>query len=359
MAYSFDLDLTGRRMLSIEQRWSRSDTIDVAYRRISEDFGATWSPPEEYRTGERRADGMLRRHPRGPWVHPKTGETLECWLEAVLPNDDPLEGLSRWQIMYRWRGKVAAIPREVLRNTPAMLGDMTCRPILRGDGAILLPVSLSPLRDGKIYNPGGGYTWHDAAVLVGRISAVGIDWTMTEVIEGDPSRSTRGWPEPAIATLSGGRILMVMRGSNDRSLDLPGVKWYAISNDGARTWSRPMPWSDTSGRVFYSPSSCSQLLAHSSGRLFWLGNRTNANPKGNLPRYPMVLTEVDLRTGLVVAGSERVIDDLAPGEDPLLTLSNFYAREDRRAREICLHMTRLFARNDGWEGDAMLYRIPV
>jgi hypothetical protein len=54
-----------------------------------------------------------------------------------------------------------------------------------------------------------------------------------------------------------------------------------------------------------------------------------------------------------------VVDDLAPGENPLLTLSNFYAREDRRTAAICVHLTRLFALPEGWEGDAMLYRIPV
>jgi len=36
-----------------------------------------------------------------------------------------------------------------------------------------------------------------------------------------------------------------------------------------------------------------------------------------------------------------------------------YAREDRRTREIAVHMSRIFAFREGWKGDAMLYRIRV
>ena len=46
------------------------------------------------------------------------------------------------------------------------------------------------------------------------------------------------------------------------------------------------------------------------------------------------------------------MDDRQPEEDELLTLSNFFAREDRETRQIVVHMTRLFAFKDGWVGDA-------
>src|SRR5438445_3366534 len=64
MAYAFYTTPRGGKMTSLEQHWTRSDTIDIAYLRHSRDYGATWSNPEEMRTGERVADGMLRRHPR-------------------------------------------------------------------------------------------------------------------------------------------------------------------------------------------------------------------------------------------------------------------------------------------------------
>ena len=57
--------------------------------------------------------------------------------------------------------------------------------------------------------------------------------------------------------------------------------------------------------------------------------------------------------------SVRTVDDRQQSEPELLTLSNFLAREDRETREVCLHMTRMFAFPDGWVGDASLYRIAV
>ncbi len=59
------------------------------------------------------------------------------------------------------------------------------------------------------------------------------------------------------------------------------------------------------------------------------------------------------------------IDDLQPDESPYLTLSNFYAREDRETGELLLHMTRLFAQdfrvdgNTDWTADSLIYRIDV
>ena len=69
--------------------------------------------------------------------------------------------------------------------------------------------------------------------------------------------------------------------------------------------------------------------------------------------------EVDRRSGLLMRESVRVIDDKGPDDDPLVTLSNFFAREDRESGGIALHMTRLVAAPTGWRGDAMIYRIAL
>ncbi len=373
MAYAYYTQPKGGEMMSIEQRWSRSDTIDVAYHRRSTDNGRTWSGPTEMATGEKRAGGTWRKHPRGGWVDPASGRFIEFWLEGTLPTDDPLEGLRQWVIFYK-AGSDA--PRQVIHKGAefderhwlpgvwagkncAMLGDNTCRPISR-QGEILLPLAISPLGpDGALYNPRGAYTYHDAAVLHGRWNGNRIEWEMGDVIRGDPDRSTRGMDEATIGELDGGRLILVMRGSNDRKHEIPSYRWVSFSTDGGWKWTKPEPWTYDSGQPFFSPSACSQLLAHSSGRLYWLGNITAENPKGNRPRYPFQVAEVDRASGRLIRGSVRVVDDLQRGENPLLTLSNFFAREDRRTREICLHMTRLFALPDGWLGDAMLYRIPV
>jgi hypothetical protein len=379
MVYAFYTRPSGGDMVSIEQRWSRSDTIDVAYYRRSSDHGRTWSAPIEQKTGERRTEGMLRRHPRGGWIDPGTGRYIELWTEGILPSDDPLEGMRQWNIYYavssdgsRTRGPVRQLihkasefnerhplPGVFTGKNSVMLGDNTCLPIAGPKGSILLPAQIAPLApDGSLHNPTGGYTYHDSVVLHGRWRGRDtLEWEMSDLVKGDPKRSTRGMVEPTLGPLAGGRLLMVLRGSNDRNHDLPSRRWFSISEDGGWRWSRPAPWTYTSGESFYSPSSCSQLLPHPNGKLYWLGNINPENPRGNRPRYPFVCGEVDRQSGLLIRDSVILVDGKQPEDDPILTLSNFFAREDRQSGGIALHMTRLFAFNTGWQGDAMLYRI--
>ena len=379
MAYAFYTEKRGGRMLSIEQRWTRSDTIDIAYLRRSNDHGRSWTTPDEIRTGERRPEGMLRRHPRAGFVCPATGRYIDLWTEGVLPSDDPLEGLRNWNIYYRVSsdgGRTFSEAQQVIHagaefsarhplpgvwtgKNCVMLGDMTCTAVGAPGGRILLPVQVTPLdADGKLYNPTGGYTYTDAAVLIGQWRGNKLEWTMSSVVKGDPARSTRGMVEPTIEFLESDRLIMVLRGSNDKRPELPAHRWVSFS-DGGQRWSEPVPWTYEDGQAFFSPSSCSQLVRHSSGRLLWLGNLTPENPKGNRPRYPFVIGEVNRSSGLLIRSSVRTVDTLQLGEDPVLSLSNFYAREDRLTREIAVHMTRLFAFPNNWAGDAYLYRVRV
>ncbi|MEP7364260.1 MAG: hypothetical protein ABI972_13480, partial [Acidobacteriota bacterium] len=55
MAYAFYTRRKGHDMISIEQRWTRSDTVDSSFYRRSGDNGRTWSAPEERITGEKTA----------------------------------------------------------------------------------------------------------------------------------------------------------------------------------------------------------------------------------------------------------------------------------------------------------------
>ena len=373
MAYAWYTKARGLELTSLEQHWSRSDTVDVAFYRRSLDNGATWPDPVQQKTGERSPAGMWRRHPRCGWVDPGTGRLLEFALEGVLPTDDPLEGLRQWSIRYRVDGGAERplvhtgaefsaehpLPGVFKGKNCAMLGDMGSQP-LRDRDSILMPVDITLIgADGKLANPGGGYTYHDCAVLHARWRGRDLEWRMSGAVKGDPSRTTRGVSEPTLGRLSKGRLLLVMRGANDRKPTLPSRRWVSFSEDGGWRWSEPRPWTYSNKREFYSPSACSQLLHHSNGRLYWLGNITPENPRGNRPRYPFVVGEVDRLSGGLIEESIRTVDNRDPGESDLLTLSNFYAREDRVTKEILVHMTRLFAFNDGWQGDAFAYRIRV
>ena len=140
---------------------------------------------------------------------------------------------------------------------------------------------------------------------------------------------------------------------------LPGHKWVSFSTDGGFRWNEPKPWTYHGGEPFFSPSACSQLLAHSNRKLYWAGHISPQNPRGNRPRYPVFLGEVDQTSGLLIKDTLIPIDDRQPGEDEILMIYPPYAREDRQTHEVVLHMTRLFAFKEGWKGDALLYRIAV
>lgn len=365
--------LKGGEMSSVEQRYSRSDTVDVAYYRYSKDYGKTWGAPVERKTGERRPEGMLRRHPRTSIVDPKTGRWIEFHVEGILPSDDPLEGMRQWNVFYTISGVVHQIVHEgeefdarhplpgiYTGKNMVMLGDVASTPLPMKDGSILLPAVITPIdAEGRLYNPGGGYTWTDAMVLHGRWSGGKLVWRASEPVKGDPRRCTRGMDEPTLAQLPNGRLMMVMRGSNDKKPALPAHKWVSWSSDGGFHWTEPQPWTYTDGTAFFSPSACSQLLRHSNGRLYWIGHISATNARGNRPRFPVYLGEVDQENGLLIRDSLIRIDDRVEGEDEILMLYSIFAREDRLSGGIALHMTRLFAFEAGWVGDALLYRIRV
>ena len=377
---SLDLVAYGTRM-------SRSDTADIVYLRRSGDNGRTWTDAGEWQTCEKTPAGMRRVHPRGGYVDPGTGRYLNVWTEGVLPTDSPLEGLRNWTLWYsvsddggrteRFREPIIhegpgydaqhPLPDVTVGKSGFMMGDLGQRPLMRSDGTILIPVQAGHVdANGDYSSPGGGYTYTDCLLLMGRWQTDGrLAWRCSTRVMGDPARSTRGMIEPTLAELEGGRLLMVMRGSNDKHPEWPGWRWRALSGDGGETWSQPEPWTYADGGSFFSPSSCSQLVPWKDGRIFWLGNIAPENPCGNSPRYPFVIGEVDPRSGNLRRETVRRIDDCAVDESPHLTLSNFYAREDRVTGELLLHMTRLFAkdfRKDNtvdWTADAQLYRIGV
>ncbi len=363
----------------------KSDTSDDFQRRFSTDNGKTWSawePIEQVKV--QTAQGVHRRYPQPGWIDPVNGRLLTMVLDGVLPNDDPLQGMTQWSLRYRVStdgGRTFPVDEPVIQKGeytaehPAdgvwigknslMLGG---RPIRTRQGRVLVPVQITPIGpDGRYWNPGGGYTYHDAAVLIGEwTEGMKIEWDLSERVVGDPEKSTRGCVEPTIAEMPDGRILMVIRGSNyvenhrqhDVKLELPGYKWYSISTDGGRHWSSPpKPWTYADGSRFFSPSSYSQLLRHGNGNIYWIGNISPKNPRGNGPRYPLVIGQVDPKSLLLLKETVAVIDAKGPEDNESLQLSNFAAYEDRVSGDIVLHMTRFLPTPRPWRGDAYTYRI--
>ncbi len=324
MGGSYYTTKDGLELLSVHSLTSRSDTVEMAYVRRSSDNGRNWSEAVAWPMRFAATSGMGRRHVRGGYVDPATGHYIQVWTEGVLPTDEPLEGMRQWKLHYSvsqdgGRTQIAneqiicagdeydethPLPGVVIGKNCVMIGDLGEVPLTRSDGAILVPVQSSPLgEDGEYYNPGAGFTYTDCLLLIGHWQEDGrLSWSCSERVCGDPERTTRGLIEPTIAELADGRLL-------------------------------------------------------------WVGNICAENPKGNRPRYPLVLVEVDRQSGLLLRDSLQVLDDRQEGEHEMLTLSNFYARADRETGELLVFLPRFFSKTfegqERWTAPLMLLRVVV
>jgi hypothetical protein len=359
---------------------TRSDMNDRKWRRWSSDNGRTWGKPEEIEFIRKTPEGTYRIGTHPPSICPN-GRLVRLSNRVCLPNDKIGEAASRWTMWYEVSsdgGKTYTDAKQIVGSgfTPDhpfepifvgkngyMMGDQTCVPIFLPDGTILAPFQMTEIDPkGGLFLP-HGTPFYQARVLIGKWKdAKTISWEISGAARISPELSTRGSFEPTLARVKDGRILMVLRGSNAGKPDLPGRRWYSVSTDDGRTWGEVRPWTYANGESFFSPSSCSQLIMHSSGRLFWLGNICATNPDGNLPRHPFVIGEVDQNGLLLKKETILVIDDLRAGENARLSLSNFHAYEDRKTHEIVFCMPRWFAqRKDAsdWTTDTYRYRIRI
>lgn len=356
-ANSYHTTPSGRALLGFYSHLQVSDTVSATWTRRSSDGGLTWSEAESWPTVESCEGVTHRRHYRSGYLDPGTGRFILFRNEARMHQDEVHEWYTLGTLHYAVStdgGLTFPIDEEIsasggcpggFRQT-MMLGDWSCLPLTLPDGSLLLAPAVTTLdENGKIHNPGGGYTYHDTAVIRGCWRADGgLEWTRLATVSGDPARSYRGMDEATLALIDDGRILMVMRGSNDVGKTVPGYRWFSVSADGGHTWTAPAPWTFEDGSLFFSPGSCSQLLNHSSGAVFWLGNICSENPVVSLPRHPFLLLEVDRASGRLIESSKLVIDDLQPDDAPSIMFSNFSAREDPLCGDIILSMSRMYSR---------------
>lgn len=372
----------------------KSDTTDVSFKEFSSDNGKTFGASITVTTEKKVENGTLRNYMRSPIVDKKRDRLITFGISGVLPTDDPLEGLKWWHVYYMVStdgGKSNIVEEPVILQgdefskihpvtdvfegkNSVMIGDTTELAIITSrqrkqedNDHILLPVQITPIGpDGSYYNPGGGYTYHYSAVIRGDILDDGhITWTgISNKISNEPTLSTRGSIEPTIVEFDDGTILMVLRGSNGGTKDLDhkikGYRWYSISTNGGKTFSNVKPWLYDTNEHFYSPSSCSQLLRHSSGKIYWIGNISPSNPKANMPRNPIFIGEVDKSSLLLKKDTLLEIDSVKGTQSSDTTFSNFYAREDKQTGRILLHITPFHQTPDNIFGShAYIYDIEV
>jgi hypothetical protein len=343
----------------------------MTYSARSEDNGLTWVPQTPAPDFDSKLRKGFRRGPYVGWVDPVEDKLLTLLISLDVPDLDssiaePPVGESDYYLRYRVSvdgGKTFLFDDRIIQSGAEYndkhplrgtwtgkngfyLGDAGSRPLRTKEGLILIPTMVNVLGpDGKLFSPGGGFTYHDTFMLIGKWRTDSrISWDVSDLIQGDPTRSTRGMIEPTIAEMPNGKILCVMRGSNggskDSSCRLPSYKWHSISSDGGRRWSKPQPWGYSDGTLFYSPSAMSQLLTHSNGKVYWIGNICAENAKENFPRYPLVMGQVDPNTLMLIKPTVIELDNKRAEDSEGVNLSHVLAFEDRKTSNIILPLTR-------------------
>jgi hypothetical protein len=336
----------------------------------STDGGRVWSPATPQPDFDGKLPANYRRSFYPGFVDPVNGNLLAVLFamdrEDVPRNvEEPEETGTDSYIRYRVSvdgGKTFLFDEAVLQDGPytpkhpleglylgknaIFLGDQGCRPIRTRQGQIIVPTQMSILNDKQTLETfGSGWDYYHCLMLIGTWQPDNrLKWQVSEPIKADPDRTARGLYEPTLAQMPDGRILCVMRGSNglkkDPEYTLPSRKWHCVSSDGGVHWTRPEPWHYSNGKDFYSPSSMSQIIQHSNGRYYWIGNINPGNARGNADRYPLVVGEIDPKSLMLIEDSVITMDTRGAADPAGLQLSNFYAFEDRETGDLVLPMGR-------------------
>ncbi|MBI3987556.1 MAG: exo-alpha-sialidase [Lentisphaerae bacterium] len=333
---------------------AQSDAYRNWQRRQSEDNGRTWSPPQPLDgvVQETKAGGIVE-YPSHPIYDPVTKRSyrffmvrqwpgLPCytydskhaWVDHVFVSEDG--GPPR---LLRYEDGADLSPANpfdpaYLHANKAYFGNA---PAFAPDGTVYFPVATR------------------AGVILFRRDQASGEWRPSNGCPISPDLSSRGLIEPEAAVLRNGRILIVCRGSNTRKT--PGRKWRILSEDGGKSLGPVEEFRYDDGSPFYSPSSIHRFLrAGRNGKLYWFANITPEPPRGNAPRYPLCIAEIDEERAAVRKDSLKVLDTRRAGEPETLQFSNFSLLEDRATGNIEIYVTLLGLNpKDFWRSDVYRY----
>ncbi len=344
-----------RQVHSVE---SRSDVADNVRARWSSDNGRTWSAfvPIKPSTSHKYGDVPVREHEGCTVFDPAAGVLVQMWLRQVVTGG--LWHNFTYSRFSRDQGRTWSNPRQLRYETGDPFDPQTPRKatflnhnegyvgsniLVRSDGTLVHCVAHANA-PGDVKN--NERPWRMGSVLfLGKWNQQeqDYDWSPGARVEILPEHSARGLMEPEVAELRDGRLLVVWRGSthgwDGTVAKLPGHKFFSISSDGGQTLSPPAVWTYSDGTSFYSPSSYHRMIRHSAtGKLYWLGNICPDPPKGNSPRHPLVIAEVDEDRGALRKPTVTAIDDRQPGQGDI-QFSNFSLLENRETHALELSLT--------------------
>lgn len=358
------------RLSAKNEGWQdRSSTLQ---RMISEDNGATWKdfgPPVSGGTHATEYQNLA-------WQHflDKDNNQLLSVFQQTRPND--AGGPKKTALFYEIstdEGNTWGAPRQIMH--PDCKGDeIHWMPEITGNEQFI-GVDQTPfakLDDGTIII---GFTLHSpskyypdkqvygSVFLRGRRSddLREITWEAGDVIRVPQSTSLYGGCEPDLLHLGGQRLLTTMRCQGDEEKGIYSTKQWAISEDGAKTWSEPQTLCYDDGNPVYVPASLSAFERHpNTGKAFWFANILDAPTYDQSPRYPLALAEWDTEKFCLIKDSVTVVQGFTEGAPENRTYSNFGHYVDRITGDIVLVMAESpkFSTED-FRADNVRFRIHI
>jgi len=342
-------DLERMEVRGVEARDDLPSEIGI---RFSNDNGRTWSESVPRPDALTIRSGIeVREHEGCVFFDPVAGVLAGAWLRQIardgLWHNFTYVRLSRdhgrtWTAPVQLRyedGKefdpANPIDPAFLARNQAYFGSSFIR---HSNGTLLFAVAHAnapddPDNDRRPWRMG-------SVIFIGRWDPDRKDyaWTAGGRATISPDISSRGLMEPDLAELRDGRVLIIWRGSNTSKT--PGRKWWSVSADGGKTLAEVRELTYDDGARFYSPSSYHRLIRHTvTGRLYWIGNISRVPPRGNWPRYPLIIAEVDEERLALRRSTVTIIDDRSRGEDEEVQFSNFSLIEDRETHAFELILT--------------------
>ncbi len=367
---------------------ARSDTPEKPKRRWSEDNGRSWSDDESLPEVVTHPDGVRVYWGPGPQLYDAKREAIvSIWLRQTH-----LRGVYHNQLFWRLSSDMTRTwsqPRQIvyeagasfdpdkpfdpeyLNNNQAYFGNNILRhsngTLIHVAAAVNIPKDVpvpNPKRLSVMGMPPDARCIGSLCLMARWDDQLGdYAWTAGKPVWVSRSISSRGLMEPEAAELADGRLLVVWRTSN-AGLDpneVPGHKFFSVSADGGQTLTPPKPWTYDDGTAFFSPSSIHRMIRHSvTGKLYWIGNITPGRPRGNSPRYPLVIAEVDEKIPAIKRDTVTLIDERREGDSDRLQLSNFSLLENREDHSLEIYLTRLGEDpDDFWGADAYKYALRI
>ena len=353
------------------------DTNDRGLIRRSEDNGASWQTVEQL-TAQRQIIGDLVEVTLMPSVFscdPQSGRLFRVfhihlnkpnvvpWDYAVHPTWRTIRPYSQ---VSRDEGQSWSDPVPVVVQGDQFDASHWCPGIWQGkNGGVLgatpiisggKGVHIAPLCSNQLFtngdiidpdadpataNPDGAVEWQGSCLHAKWLpDGSGLTWNAGEKVRLPRKYSCDGADEPSVDYLPDGRLFMILRARTypHTGQELPGMHYYALSEDDGMTWAEPEPLLFDDGGYAKSPACISNVLrSNKNDRFYVITNFTDQSPVNCDPRNELYIAEIDPERCRIKKSTMTIID-----QQPLernIRYSNWRYYQDRRSGNVMLFMT--------------------